>query len=103
MYSCARTKTTAIVGEMANYAEERMASALKSKVFSVAINGSNDTNSQLYPILVTYYKEESGFIESRLPSLCTLKGQASGRNIGNLILETLASFLIPITNCVALG
>lgn len=33
-------------------------------------------------------------VESRLLSLCTLKGQASGRNIGNLILEALASFHI---------
>lgn len=73
---------------------------LEAKVFSVAIDGSSDSHSQLHPIVVTYLGE-SGLVESRLLSLCTLKGQASGRNIGNLILEALASFHTPVTNCVA--
>lgn len=100
-YPCARTKTTAVVGEMANYAQERMVSSLKRNVFAVAVDASNDSQAQLYPIVMTYYVEESGLVESKLFCLNALEGQASGRSIGRLITEALASFHIPITNCIA--
>ncbi|KAG0417138.1 hypothetical protein HPB47_005856 [Ixodes persulcatus] len=80
-----------------------MVDALKREVFSVAVDGSNDSHSQLYPIVVTYYAEESGLIESRLLCLRTLEGQGSGRNIGSLILEALASFHCVLEACTADG
>ncbi|KAG0425725.1 hypothetical protein HPB47_027103 [Ixodes persulcatus] len=46
-YACSRTKTTAIVGEMARHAQGSTVSALKKGVFSVAIDGSNDNQAQL--------------------------------------------------------
>lgn len=49
-YGCARTKTTAILGEMAKNAQNCMVFALKQIVFSVAINGSNDSHLQFYLI-----------------------------------------------------
>lgn len=97
-YCCARTKTSEIVGEMANHAQECIKSSLKQKGFSVAIDGSNDSHSQLYSIGYPTYVRESGLVESTT-FFVYLERQASGRSIGNLILEALASFhILPVTN-----
>lgn len=102
-YVCSRTNTTAIVGAMARHAQESTVSALKKGVFSVAIDGSNDSQAQLYPIVVTYFAKEVGFVESKLLALSTLEGQSTGRNIGALIIDTLTSMNIPLSNCIAFG
>lgn len=100
-YACARTKRTAIVGEMTSHYQERVVSVLKRRVFAVATDCSNDSEAQLYPIVVTYYVQDTGLVESRLLCLITLQGQATGRNIGKLGTDSLASFDIPVANCVA--
>ncbi|KAH6927818.1 hypothetical protein HPB50_008954 [Hyalomma asiaticum] len=87
-YGCARTKTTMIVGEMASHAQECVVSALKRRVFAVATDGSNDRQAQLYPIVATFFAEESGLIESRLLTLSTLEGPSTGRNIAKLIMDS---------------
>lgn len=76
-------------------------SALKQTVFAVATDGSNDSESQLYPIVATYYEQDMRFVESRLHCLSTLQVQTTGRNIGKLITDALAFFDIPVSNCVA--
>ena len=57
-YGCGRTKTTAIVGEMATHTGNTMAEALKRRAFAISVDGSNDSGSQMYPIVATYYVEE---------------------------------------------
>lgn len=100
-YGCGRTKTTTIVGEMAADAEQTMVEALKHRAFAIAVDGSKDSGSQLYPIVATYYVEESRNVESRLLCLQELHGEATGRKIGNLVLDALKSRDIPVENCIA--
>ncbi|KAL3182650.1 hypothetical protein MRX96_034564 [Rhipicephalus microplus] len=69
---------------MAGYAQECSVSALKRRVFAVATDGSNDSQAQLYPIVATFFAEESGLIESKLLTLSTLEGTSTGRNIAKL-------------------
>uniref|UniRef100_A0A224YRF7 Uncharacterized protein n=1 Tax=Rhipicephalus zambeziensis TaxID=60191 RepID=A0A224YRF7_9ACAR len=53
-YGCGCTKTTAIVGEMAADAENAKVEALKRRAFAIAVDGSNDSGSQMFPIVATY-------------------------------------------------
>ncbi|KAH6946853.1 hypothetical protein HPB50_015642 [Hyalomma asiaticum] len=99
-YGCGRTKTTAIVGEMAAHTGNTMVEALKRRAFALAVDGSNDSGSQMYPIVATYV-EESRNVESRLLCLQELHGEATGRKIGNLVLDALKSRGVPIENCIA--
>ncbi|KAH7943985.1 hypothetical protein HPB52_014059 [Rhipicephalus sanguineus] len=92
-YGCGRMKITAIVGEMAAHTGNTMMEALKRRAFAIAVDGSNDSGSQMYPIVATYYIEESRNVESRLLCLQDLHGEATGRKIGNLVLDALKSLL----------
>ncbi|KAH6933520.1 hypothetical protein HPB50_015893 [Hyalomma asiaticum] len=65
------------------------------------VDGSNDSGSQMYPIVATYYVEESRNVESQLLCLQELHGEATGRKIRNLVLDALKSRGIPIENCIA--
>ncbi|KAH7943117.1 hypothetical protein HPB52_005608 [Rhipicephalus sanguineus] len=56
-----------------------------------ALDGSNDSGSQMYPIVAAYYIEESRNMESRLLCLQELHREATGREIGNLVLDALKS------------
>lgn len=81
---------------MANHFQKGIVSAFKQTVFAVATDGSNDSESQLYPIVVTYYAQDTRLVESKDKQL---QGQPTGRNIGKLITDALASFYIPV--CLA--
>ncbi|KAH7962635.1 hypothetical protein HPB52_017270 [Rhipicephalus sanguineus] len=63
-----------------------------SKRYGSGLGGSNDSRSQIYPIVAAYYIEESRN---------ELHGEATGREIGNLVLDALKSHGIPIENCIA--
>nr|XP_042896620.1 uncharacterized protein LOC122269097 [Parasteatoda tepidariorum] len=102
-YSCARTKTTAIVGEMARSNKLEITNLLKSNVFSISTDGSNKGDSKLFPIVATFYDEKKTLIDSCLISVPALEGDATGVNISKLILDTLTSNEIPLANCLALG
>ncbi|KAH8029075.1 hypothetical protein HPB51_022540 [Rhipicephalus microplus] len=93
-YGCARTKTTMIVREMAGHAQECVVSALKRRVFAVVTDGSNDSQAQLYPIVATFFAEESGLIESKLLALSTLD-PSTGR--AKLIMDSFASLNVPLS------
>ncbi|KAM7310378.1 uncharacterized protein ISCGN_007286 [Ixodes scapularis] len=80
-----------------------MLDALKRRAFSIAVDGTSNRDSQLYPIVATYYVEETRKVESRLLCLETIEGEASGRKIGNLILDVLKSRDLPIANCLAMS
>ncbi|KAH6948000.1 hypothetical protein HPB50_022434 [Hyalomma asiaticum] len=100
-YGCGRTKTAAIVVDMAADAENTMVEALKRHAFAFTVDGSNDSGSQMYPIMATYYVEEPQNMESRLLCLQELHGEATGRKIGNLVLGALKSRGILDENCIA--
>lgn len=52
MHSYGRTKTTAIVQKLAKHKKEETLSGVeRCRVYSLAINGGNDTNSKPFPVL----------------------------------------------------
>ncbi|KAH6931356.1 hypothetical protein HPB50_023921 [Hyalomma asiaticum] len=65
------------------------------------MDGSSGSGSQMYPFVVTYYVEESQNMESQLLYLQELNGEATGRKIGNLVLDALKSHGILVENCIA--
>lgn len=100
-YGCGRTKASAIVREMATEAQGAMVESLKRRAFALAVDGSNDSSSQLYPIVASYYVEKCGRVESRILCMPALQGEATGRKIGNLMLDALRSLDVPASNCIA--
>lgn len=50
-YGCRCTKTTTIVREMVANAENTMVEAVKRRAFAIAVDASNDSGSQMYPII----------------------------------------------------
>ncbi|KAL3221111.1 hypothetical protein MRX96_029622 [Rhipicephalus microplus] len=71
---------------MAGHAQECVVSALKRRVFAVATDGL-DSQAQLYPVVATFFAEESGIIESKMLTLSTLEGSSTGRNIAKFIMR----------------
>lgn len=100
-YGCGRTKTTHILQEMSENATSELVKSLQQGSFSLATDGSNDCNAKLYPIIVTYYEENQQKIISTVLSVPALLGDATGRNIGNLLVSQLEKHKVPIENCVA--
>jgi hypothetical protein len=101
-YGCARTKTTAIVECFSADSTNKLVENLKKVPFIISTDGSNDTDSNLYPIVVTYFDEISARVQSRILAVPVLKGNSTGENIANLILQTLERFAIPVSNCIGL-
>ena len=52
-YGCARTKSTAIVKELESSVIEDLVTQIKTKPFSIACDGSNDSDHKLYPLIIT--------------------------------------------------
>jgi len=102
-YACGRTKTTAIIEKMSQVNKRSLVDLLQNRVFTIATDGSNDSDSQLYPIVITYFDSQESKIENKLLSVPVLSGHSTGLNIGNLLLTTLQSMNIDIKNCIALG
>lgn len=102
-YSCARTKSSSILGEMELQSHAALVENLKTRPFSIATDGSNQGDAKLYPIVVTLYNGETLQIESRLLALPVLEGNSTGVNIGNLLLHNLKDNGIPLSNCLALS
>lgn len=67
------------------------------------MDGSNNSDIQLYPIVATYYIEEAHRVKSRHLCLTSLQEEASGRKIGNLILDVQKSWDIPIASCLSMS
>lgn len=101
-YGCARTKTAAIVSEMASDKIDDVVQYLQSGPFAVATDGSNDSNAKLYPIVVTFFDEKQEKIVNAVLSIPALEGESTGRNIGNLMLSQFESKKIPFDHCIAL-
>lgn len=63
-YSSGRTKTTSIINEMADDHQKSVIKVLQNFEFSLAIDGSNNMDTKLYPVVVTYFDEEVNHIKS---------------------------------------
>lgn len=100
-YSCGRTKTTAIVNEMALDAISHIVDCLQNGPFCLSTDGSTDSGSKLYPLVVTYFDPKSQLIESSLLSIPALQGDSTGKNIGELLLTELKCLEVPYEHCVA--
>ena len=69
-YSCARTKTTAVLGELSKQTSAYIAEKARSCSFSLATDGSNDgEDAQLYPASISVLNETTGKVEEGLTSL----------------------------------
>ena len=80
-FSCARTKTTAIVKDIAKKHKHTLLARMKSAPFSLATDGSNDSNSKLFPIVVRTVNPDTLSVESEVVSLPVLEDSSTGKNI----------------------
>lgn len=102
-YSCARTKTTAIIGEMATSATEKNVRTLESKMFNLSTDGSNDVDSKLYPIVISYFDDDEERVVTTLLSNPNLVGKSTGENIAELLKGEFSSKNLKWENVISLG
>ena len=102
-YGCGRTKTGCMIGELARSSQSKIAEVLSSGLtaFSVATDGSNDTESKLYPVVIRYHDPTTGRVDCCLLAVPNLTKDSTGENIADLIVETMAAHNIPWKNCIA--
>ena len=79
----------------------KLSSQLKEVPFSVGVDGSNDTDSKLHPIVINYFDSEIGRVESSLLSLNPIKERSTGKNIARAVIEVFKKHNIPLSNCIA--
>lgn len=102
-YSCARTKTTAIVKCMAESTSLEIVKVLQDSHFSLATDGSTDHNDiKLYPLVVTYFDINKGEIVNRLLSIVE-SDDGTGQGIFNALNQEMTQKSIPWSNCVSFG
>lgn len=102
-YSSGRTKTGCMVSELAMSTKLRIADVLSSgSVFSsVATDGSNDSDSKLYPVVIRFQDQLTGRVDCTLLTVPNLTKDSTGENIAGLVDETLTDLGIPWKNCIA--
>lgn len=100
-YGCGRTKTTAIVHQMAHDRTSDVVKLLQEAPFSAACDGSHESDYKLYPIIVNYFNPNLGIIESTLLSIPNLVGNSTGENISSLIIAEFEKLKIPLEHCIA--
>lgn len=100
---CARNKSTAIIKEMSEIKKEDLITRMKHGPYTISTDGSNDTQSKQYPIVVRSFNQKSGQVNSELLSVPICDGAATGENIFNLVDKELNNNKIPWSNCLALG
>jgi len=102
-YGSARTKTTSMITALADSTQSDVVKALKCQPFSVSTDGSNDSHSKLYPVVVRYQNSVTGLVDCTLLSLPNLEFDATGENIAGLIDKCFTKLGVPWKNCVAIG
>ncbi|XP_033726452.1 uncharacterized protein LOC117316076 [Pecten maximus] len=100
-YACGRTKSQAIVNEMAADSTKHICDLMRSSAYSIATDGSNDNEYKLYPIVVRVYDPSSGMIEVNLLSIPNLVGSSTGENIACLMASELEKLNVSWKNCVS--
>ena len=71
-----------------------MSQVKNNAVFAISVDGSNDSNSQLYAIVIVYFDSNEEKIKSSLLALAVLTGNSTGQNIGG-------KKKIGMKNCIA--
>jgi hypothetical protein len=99
-YQCGRTKTTAIVLQQCKSIQEGIVSNISSQPFSIATDGSNDSE-KLYPIVVRYFDNTDGVVTEALLSVPTCDGASTGENIFTLLDDDLKKRNVSWNNCIA--
>jgi hypothetical protein len=69
-YGCARTKTSAIIGNLAKDTTSSIAEKLQNTLHACATDGSNDVNTQLYPLVIRYFNKDIDKIMTALLFPC---------------------------------
>ena len=88
---------------MAAIVKEELTIRMQSSPFSISIDGSSDSDSKQYPLVVPSFDQESGTVNSELLSIAICDGFATGINIFNLIDNAFKERSIPWKNCIAIG
>ncbi len=104
-YQCGRTKTGAIISELAAETAEGITEITRKQPYSLATDGSNDGSGQqqLYPVLLTYFNDKKGQVEQALLSMPSCEEDSTGENIFKLMDNELTRNKIPWENCLAFG
>ena len=103
-FSCGRTKAGHIIREIASDSTKKISEVLRNGAFSIATDGSNDTEIQMYPLVVSFFDENVGHIVSKLLSLPYLEdADSTGANIADLIIKEFERLDIPFKNCLSIG
>ena len=86
-YSCARSKTTAIVRCLAETEQKKMAELIGHSPYCISTDGSNDQRDKQYPVVLTFVGDSG--VETRLFSVPFLKESSTGENIFKVVARDL--------------
>lgn len=86
---CCRNKATAVIKEVAKTAKESLVQRMKSQPYTISTDGSNDSNSKQYPIVVRCLNPETNEVTSELLSLAICNGSATGNRIKAILYYIL--------------
>eukprot|EP00745_Piridium_sociabile_P042107 TRINITY_DN8429_c0_g1_i5.p1 TRINITY_DN8429_c0_g1~~TRINITY_DN8429_c0_g1_i5.p1 ORF type:complete len:377 (-),score=57.46 TRINITY_DN8429_c0_g1_i5:308-1438(-) len=100
---CGRSKATAVIKEMAAQTSNDLQKRMKAGPYTVSTDGSNDTDSKQFPLVIRSINADTGLVTSELLSVPNCQGSATGQNIFNLINAEFQSRRIPWENCLSLG
>ena len=99
-YSCARTKTAAIVKELGADSKAELAQCMQRGPFVLGTDGSQEGEEKYFPIVVSALDPE-GNIKTELLSVPTCETSATGENIFGLLDSELKVFDLSWKNCLA--
>lgn len=102
-YPCRRTKTAAIVNCIGKNASETISESLRNASFALSTDGSNDKDSQLYPIVARYLNTKVSKVVSSVLCIPSCTGNSTGENIFDLVNKALENRNISWQNCLAFG
>ena len=99
-YSCAGTKTAAIVKELGADSKAELAQCMQRGPFVLGTDGRQEGEEKYFPIVVSALDPE-GNIKTELLSVPTCETSATGENIFGLLDSELKVFDLSWKNCLA--
>ena len=78
---CGRNKATAVIKEVAATCREGLIRRMKLQPFTLSTDGSNDTASKQFPIVVRTYNPDCKLVTSELLNLAVCDGPATGKDL----------------------
>ena len=103
-YSMGKTKATCILnGAIAPDLQSSLVEKMKSTVYSLATDGSNDQNlEKMNPLTVRYFDEPQHKVVTQFLDMC-LSRSSTAEGIFSSLNAALEKHNIPWSNCIALG